>query len=158
MMLYILSYGVAVFQWITSCKLLSSLVDLESKDSKTFWNVINKFKNGEAEQNDPSSNISPDEWHSYFNNLLSVRVEECDYEIGIATLKNNFDEHITVKEVTNAIRTLRNNTCVGFDTISNEMLKNCSTNMLQCICKLFNLIYESGIYPAKWTESIIKPT
>ena len=29
--------------------------------------------------------------------------------------------------------------------------------MLQCICKLFNLIYESGIYPAKWTESIIKP-
>ena len=138
-------------------KLLSSLVDLESKDSKTFWNVINKFKNGEAEQNDPSSNISPDEWHSYFNNLLSVRVEECDYEIGIATLKNNFDEHITVKEVTNAIRTLRNNTCVGFDTISNEMLKNCSTNMLQCICKLFNLIYESGIYPAKWTESIIKP-
>ena len=66
---------------------MSSLVDLESKDSKTFWNVINKFKNGEAEQNDPSSNISPDEWHSYFNNLLSVRVEECDYEIGIATLK-----------------------------------------------------------------------
>ena len=119
--------------------------------------MINKFKNGEAEQNDPSSNISPDEWHSYFNNLLSVRVEECDYEIGIATLKNNFDEHITVKEVTNAIRTLRNNTCVGFDTISNEMLKSCSTNMLQCICKLFNLIYESGIYPAKWTESIIKP-
>ena len=56
--------------------------------------------------------FSPDEWHSYFNNLLSVRVEECDYEIGIATLKNNFDEHITVKEVTNAIRTLRNNTCV----------------------------------------------
>ena len=49
--------------------------------------MINKFKNGEAEQNDPSSNISPDEWHSYFNNLLSVRVEECDYEIGIATLK-----------------------------------------------------------------------
>ena len=24
------------------------------------------------------------------------------------------------------------------------------------ICKLFNLIYESGFYPAEWTRSIIK--
>ena len=29
--------------------------------------------------------------------------------------------------------------------------------MLQCICRLFNRIYESGFYPAEWTESIIKP-
>ena len=30
--------------------------------------------------------------------------------------------------------------------------------MLQGICKLFNLIYESGCYPAEWIESIIKPS
>ena len=108
--------------------------------------MINKFKNGEAEQNDPSSNISPDEWHTYFNNLLSVRVEECDYEIGIATLKNNFDEHITVKEVTNAIRTLRNNTCVGFDTISNEMQKK---NAVQICCNVsanYSILYMNQVF------------
>ena len=57
-------------------KLLSSLVDLESKDSKTFWNVINKFKNCEARRNDPSSNIYSEEWHSYFNRLMNVNLDE----------------------------------------------------------------------------------
>ena len=37
-------------------KQLTSLEDLESKDSKTFWNVINRFKNGDYGQNDPSLN------------------------------------------------------------------------------------------------------
>ena len=138
-------------------KLLSPLVDLGSKDSKTFWNVINKSKNCEAGRNDPSSNISSEEWHIYFIRLMNVNLDEHDEEIEISTLKNNFNKLITVKEITTALRALKNNTSVGFDCISNEMIKNCSTNMLQCICKLFNLVYEYGFDPAEWTESIIKP-
>ena len=55
------------------------------------------------------------------------------------------------------IRSLKNNTSVGYDCISNEMLKYSSSSMVQCICKLFNLVFESGCYPSQWSESMIKP-
>lgn len=88
---------------------------------------------------------------------MNVEVDKFDEELEMSTIRNSFNESITLKEITSAIHALKCNTSVGFDCISNEMLKNCSTNMLQCICKLFNLIYESGKYPVEWTESIIKP-
>ena len=37
------------------------------------------------------------------------------------------------------------------------MLKYSSSSMIESICKLFNLIYEAGYYPTKWSESMIKP-
>ena len=116
---------------------MSPLLDLENKD---FWNVINRFENGTAGRNVLSSQ-SPEEWHSYYNSFMNVNVVECKDETGIANLINNFDESITLKEVTIASCALWNNISVGLDCISNEMIKYCSTNMFQCICKLLNLIY-----------------
>ena len=62
----------------------------------------------------------------------------------MANIANEFSEPITLKEVRTGIRSLKNNTSVGYDCISNEMLKYSSSSMVQCICKLFNLVYESG--------------
>ena len=53
---------------------------------------------------------------------------------------NEFSEPITLKEVKTGIKSLKNNTSVGYDGISNEMLKHSSSTMIESICKLFNLI------------------
>ena len=62
-----------------------------------------------------------------------------------------------MKEIRIGIKSLKNNTSVGYDCISNEMLKHSNLSMLHCFCKLFNLIYESDYYPSQWSESFIKP-
>ena len=46
-------------------KLLSSLIDLESRDSTSFWKVINDFKNSDSSVSDQSSYIAPDIWFQY---------------------------------------------------------------------------------------------
>ena len=53
------------------------------------------LKNYEAGRNDPSSNISSEEWYSYFNRLMNVNIDEYDEETEISTLKNNFKESIS---------------------------------------------------------------
>ena len=142
-------------------KLLGSLIDLESRDSKSFWKVINDFKNSDSSVSDQSSNIAPDAWYQYFNGLMNVEgINESSLPEGScisSNFANEFSEPITLKEVRTGIRSLKNNTSVGYDCISNEMLKYSSSSMVQCICKLFNLVYESGCYPSQWSESMIKP-
>lgn len=62
-----------------------------------------------------------------------------------------------MQEVFKAIKSLKNNTSIGFDCINNEMLKHSRVNMLNCICKLFNIVLKSTLFPSSWTESMIKP-
>ena len=44
----------------------------------------------------------------------------------------------------------------GSGGIKNEMLKHSQSHTLPCIIKLFNIIFSSGIYPAKWKIGYIK--
>ena len=53
---------------------------------------------------------------------MNVNLDEYDMEIEISTLRNNFNELITLKEITTAIRAMKNNTIIGFDCISNAMI------------------------------------
>ena len=67
------------------------------------------------------------------------------------------DSRITDKEVLIAIRKLTNNKSNGLDGIKNEILKHSQSHTLPCIVKLFNIIFSSGIYPAKCLIGYIKP-
>ncbi|CAG2193381.1 unnamed protein product [Mytilus edulis] len=137
-------------------KMLDSLLELEDKNPKAYWDIINKFKYSDKDISDQSSNIPSDEWYNYFNKLLNVDCsnEQDDFPTGFNVF---LDYDIHMQEVLKAIKSLKNNTSVGFDCISNEMLKHSSVNMLNCICKLFNIILKSTLFPSSWTESMIKP-
>ncbi|CAG2225469.1 unnamed protein product [Mytilus edulis] len=137
-------------------KMLDSLLELEDKNPKAYWDIINKFKYSDKDISDQSSNIPSDEWYNYFNKLLNV---DCSNEQDDFPTRYNvfLDYDINMQEVLKAIKSLKNNTSVGFDCISNEMLKHSSVNMLNCICKLFNIILKSTLFPSSWTESMIKP-
>ncbi|CAC5381664.1 unnamed protein product [Mytilus coruscus] len=52
--------------------MLDSLLELEDKNPKAYWDIINKFKYSDKDISDQSSNIPSDEWYNYFDKLLNV--------------------------------------------------------------------------------------
>ena len=63
----------------------------------------------------------------------------------------------TYKEISDHIRSLKNNKSPGIDNILNEFIKHCPNELILIIVKLFNVILDSGIIPSDWTIGIIKP-
>ena len=52
---------------------------------------------------------------------------------------------------------LSNNKAYGHDNIKNEHIKTTGNILLPIYCKLFNIIFDSGIIPETWSIGIIKP-
>ena len=54
-------------------KLLNSLINLENNDAKSFWKVVNEFKNSDTSVSEQSFNIALDARFQYFNGLMNVK-------------------------------------------------------------------------------------
>ena len=52
---------------------------------------------------------------------------------------------------------LKNKKAAGPDGIIREMLKNSGSHVIDFFVKCFNALFEKGIFPTKWTESIVLP-
>ncbi|CAC5379319.1 unnamed protein product [Mytilus coruscus] len=98
-------------------KLLDSLLELEDKNPKAYWDIINKFKYSDKDISDQSSNIPSDEWYNYFDKLLNV---DCSNEQDNFPSRYNvlLDYDINMQEVLKALKSLKNNTSV--DNEENE--------------------------------------
>ena len=141
-------------------KILNDLVDLEKLNPKEFWNLIDKFKNEGGAPSEKSGNISPEDWSSYFKRLLNSNKVDCtldDSEFLHFSSTNIPDHQIKMCEVQAAMKTLKNNTSSGLDRISNEMLKQSTPRLQECLCKLFNIILNNEKYPSQWRENLLKP-
>ena len=64
---------------------------------------------------------------------------------------------IPKEEVLLALRKLKNKKAVGPDGIIGEMLKNTGSYVLDFFVKLFNALFEKGVFPERWTESVVLP-
>jgi hypothetical protein len=53
---------------------LQKIVDAEDKNPNEFWKYVDKLK--VKVNNDPSSNISPNEWLTYFKHLMNIVVRQ----------------------------------------------------------------------------------
>jgi hypothetical protein len=67
----------------------------------------------------------------------------------LASLNTTKWKQITIKEVKDHIKQLRNSSA-GPDNIHNRCLKNSSELLVQHLTKLFNLILKQGYIPTKW--------
>ena len=142
--------------------LLQKIVDAEDKNPNEFWKYVDKLK--VKVNNDPSSNISPNEWLTYFKHLMNIdQVNKfTDSSMNFAEFVENYDmqllnSNITTEEVLKAAKSLKNGKAGGPDGILNEMLKiSCIYNTTAYV-NLFNTILKSGIYPELWRENYIKP-
>ena len=68
-----------------------------------------------------------------------------------------FNAPISINEVTEAIKKLKNGKAHGVDLILNEFIKSGSDKLHLIFTKLFNIIFESGIIPKDWSLGIIRP-
>jgi len=57
------------------------------------------------------------------------------------------NSEITEAEIKEAIQSLKNNKASGIDGIANEYLKVTSPVIISIYCKIFNLVFDSGIVP-----------
>ena len=64
---------------------------------------------------------------------------------------------ITDTEIENVVRNLPNNKAVGTDCIRNEYLKSTLHLLLPSYVKIFNIIFDTGIFPESWTLGVIQP-
>jgi hypothetical protein len=61
---------------------------------------------------------------------------------------------ITDTEIENVVRNLPNNKAVGTDCMRNEYLKSTLHLLLPSYVKIFNIIFDTGIFPESWTLGI----
>ena len=102
-----------------------------------------------------SEDIDSDEWITYFkklslqsfcDNSLQDEVKELEGKV----VDNELNTPITIREIKNNIRKLKNNKACGEDLILNEMIKSGCSVLLPALCKLFNLVLKSHTFPETW--------
>ena len=74
-------------------------------------------------------------------------------------VEHSFNRPISKEEVLLALRKIKQGKAAGPDSIIGEIIKHaCSSHsVLQYFIKLFNYLFDRGVYPSCWTESIVIP-
>lgn len=143
---------------------ISKLEQLHDKDPKAYWKLLDDLKKEDSSDHEPQ--ISAEEWVDHFSSIntisekFSARADAISDLLTEQEKRKEFSEldyQITSKELYSAVISLKNNKAVGFDAISNEMLK-CGFNCVQnCLLKLFNTVLTAGSYPTNWKQAYLTP-
>ena len=150
--------------------LVTNIMDASHHNPKVFWNTL-KFLRGDISQTQQPSqgaDIQPEDWLKYFKKLNEIPeaegtdpyINEINDELRnleSSTTFSDLDYRITHRELVTVLRNLKNNKAIGFDSISNEMLKHSNDKLTSAILKLFNFVLQSSNYPAVWARGIISP-
>ena len=137
------------------------LWSLRSDSPKTFWKTLNKGKK-RAELK-----FTNDQLYNYFNSLLqntaigSENNQEIDNRqthidmLMQNQINENLNSLITIEEVKNMVKSLKNSKAPGLDMITSELLKHLNDRFYTVFVHLFNRILESGDFPEEWAIGII---
>lgn len=150
--------------------LVNRLSNLAKEDPNAFWTMLKTMQSEEScEDKDISRNISNSKWQEHFSQLGSVKSwnmkesPELTHELNLLESQNDndsqaiLDQSITIREIKDVIKGLKNNKAHGDDLIANEILKCGAPVMLPAMAKLFNLILESGVFPTSWNRAYQVP-
>jgi len=133
----------------------NKLRQIKDKDPKYFWSII------KSKKKEPLADISMKCLYEYFKNLNEGNDNEARLHISDCIINNNeepiLNDEITENEIVNVINKLKNNKATGLDGISNEMIKNSSKKIIKLLTYIFNVIFNTGVFPQPWLIGIIKP-
>lgn len=135
------------------------------KNGKLFWKEIKQLSGRKKPM--ISKEITDLQWFIHFQQLFSgdtIRLDDSERETGPAIVGEENDDTcaelnaaITEPEVLEAIAKLKKGKACGFDGILAEMLKLVDKSAVRFFTKLFNILFDQGIYPDEWTKAIIVP-
>ena len=139
------------------------------RGSNEFWRAVKILSAGQRTQ----SYISSNEWFDHFSNLLNMEVKVdlnqekiVSHAISVHDqycflCENNIPEFlnrpITKEEVISVIQNSKKEKSPGTDGLVNELFKEACATLIPFIVKLFNKIFNLGIFPARWGEAILCP-
>ena len=128
---------------------------LKSTNSKEYWSILTgKSKDSAIEK------VKLECFFDHFKKLNTASVPESNSENSTNDcnpdnmyLNNDF----TVEEIIVAINNLKTNKACGMDQLINEFFKCSSYRIAPILCKLFNVVLNTGIIPDDWCVGIINP-
>lgn len=126
-----------------------------------FWKELKSL--GGTTKAQPSLRISLDEWFTHFRNVFSESEVPSNQQYTQFSSDNlSDDEHvlntpIKKEEVIHAIHKLNNGKSGGTDGVVPEMLKAGGQPVILFLHKLFNKLFEAGLYPREWAKAIVVP-
>ena len=129
---------------------------MRKHNPKMFYKLFAKRKSKGS-----NSNISMTEFLEHFKKLneshgvLDGSVQENDIDSNAAY--EELDESIELSEVMEAIKKLNCNKSNAEDLIINEFFVYGKDILAPTLCKLFNSIFNSGLYPEAWAKGCVVP-
>lgn len=142
-------------------RLSGEIREASSHNPKKFWDILKRCTNAKK------SNIEVPltELYEYFKNINSSDEEyeqnndinNYNIQFGLEISNRMLNCSITDTEIENVVRNLPNNKAVGTDCIRNEYLKSTLHLLLPSYVKIFNIIFDTGIFPKSWTLGVIQP-
>ena len=130
--------------------------------AKKAWDAVNLIANRRARTTGlipaQDDNDRLQQWYKHFSKLLCPPVKPVRSDLNLPKVFDGlkFDcSMITVKEVADAIKDMKNDKVTGVDGISAEILK--SPDLLNLAWKFLFYCYKSKTVPAEWHTSVIVP-
>ena len=129
-------------------------------DSSLFWKELRSIGCGNKEH--LKNNIKLTDWVNHFKGVFQCEEAEQKEHTNIQADLSDQPDHelnkeILEEEVNAAINKLKSGKAYGIDGITSEMLKNGNNNIKLFLVKLFNTIFNKGIYPKAWSKAIVIP-
>ncbi len=147
-------------------KFIQELRAKETKDPKSFWQIINTNSNKIKK----TGNVTIEDFFDHFSELNSVveinegQTEDSPTSNETLTCNCITDKYsdmlnspISEDEVKKAVKRLKNGKACGEDKILNEMIKAFSESHMSVLTKIFYIVLLSGHMPHEWVIGIIKP-
>ena len=148
-------------------------------DLRKTWSVIKTVINNGCDKSNSPSELLVDgkritdmytitnKFNKYFVNIgrdLAAKIPECDgsFESFLNdSLPQNGDsmliEPTSAHEILNVVSELRSNKAAGFDEIAPRVVKSVVANIAVALCHLFNLSFQTGIFPDKLKIAKVTP-
>ena len=145
--------------------ILLKLSNLSPKESKEFWKILKSIK-GNDDRCDDESTFDLNLLANHFRTQGEPKAKDKKFETYISSelynkeaniTSNESDKAITISEIKEVIKALKNGKSSGPDLICYEIIKHSSSVMLKSLSKFFNLILDTASYPREWNRSFIIP-
>ena len=132
------------------------------KDPRSFWRELRQLSG--RKNRVLSKDITDCEWYEHFKCVFSeINTPFSNLTFGNDAVNDNIEtladlnRSIDPQEVREAIRKLKTGKAHGTDGILAEMLKVAGETAVQFLTKLFNVLFDQGVYPEEWSKAIIVP-